>query len=321
MKRMKKKKIVVILLGLLLSFIFVTIPVIAMTTHFQEDLQEQTTREIREYYASLPVNEDGIVTDTRDNPYFATRQEGFSYWKNTTITYESGVTGTQRKANVLLPLDYDESKEYPVLYILHGMGGSHNTWLNKDADIIIQNLMYFNDVEPMIVVLPNSELNEEADTDGLDWTEIVPIYDKTREELIDYLMPYIEEHFSVKTGPENTAIAGNSLGGRETLSIAFSYPEKFGYVGAFSSSSVISDGQYPVIESVIEESDLGKVNDFKLFMLMVGRQDDVCGWVTYDLEERLNAIGANHIFYDVEGGHNTYVWQNALYNFVQRIFK
>ncbi len=61
-------------------------------------------------------------------------------------------------------------------------------------------------------------------------------------------------------------------------------------------------------------------DDFKLLMLCVGRPDDVCGDVTYKLHDFMTAKGINHIFYDVEGGHQNTVWQNALYNFAKKIF-
>ena len=70
---------------------------------------------------------------------------------------------------VFLPADYREDKEYPVLYLLHGYGGSHRTWHNKEADVILQNLYYFENVPEMIVVCPNSNINENESADGLDF--------------------------------------------------------------------------------------------------------------------------------------------------------
>ena len=140
------------------------------------------------------TNEDGIAVDMLDNPYFAQKQPGYSYKNPDVVKYYSGVTDTYRHATVILPNDYDSSKEYPVLYLLHGLGGSHRTWINKDADIIIHNLNYFYGVPDMIVVLPNSEVNEKEDADGLPIEERIALYDKTEEDMINYLMPYIEDN-------------------------------------------------------------------------------------------------------------------------------
>lgn len=230
------------------------------------------------------------------------------------------MTGTTRHANVILPVTYEQGETYPVLYLLHGLGGSHRTWVNKDADIIISNLIYFYGATPMIIVLPNSEVNEKENADDLELSDRVLAYDKTEEDFINYLKPYIEENFPVKTGRLNTAIAGNSMGGRNTMNIAFHHSEMFGYVGVFSCASVMDNPTGPSFHPLVKDVELdGK--KFEFFMLMVGKQDDVCGWVTYDLHDRLIAHGVEHLFYEVEGGHNTYVWQNAIYNFCQRIFK
>lgn len=268
------------------------------------------------------TDENGIAVDMSDNPYFASKQPGYFYRNPEVIRYYSGVTDTNRHATVILPNDYDENKEYPVLYLLHGLDGSHRTWINKDADIIIHNLNYFYDVPDMIVVLPNSEVNEKEDADNLPIEERIEVYDNTEEDLVNYLMPYIEENYPVKKGRENTAIAGNSMGGRNTMYIAFKHQDMFGYVGVFSAASVLEgESRQSVMKPLLEDLVIDrKYGGFNLLMLCVGRQDDVCGWVTYDLDEIMREKNIDHIFYDVEGGHQNTVWQNALYNFGRRLF-
>lgn len=127
-----------------------------------------------------------------------TEQPGFEYNEPETIAYYSEITGRERHANILLPADYDTSEKYPVLYLLHGLDGSHRTWKNKDGYIIIQNLSYLYDVPEMIVVFPNSAVNEQEDTDDLDIYEKVAAYDLTEQDLVTSLMPFISSHYSVK---------------------------------------------------------------------------------------------------------------------------
>lgn len=103
-------------------------------------------------------------------------------------------------------------------------------------------------------------------------------------------MPYIEEHFNVLTGRENTAIAGNSIGCRNLLAIGFKYQDKFGYIGAFSSVSPLPDERYT-------------------------------GRIPALLDEYMTERGIDHVFYDVDGEHENRVWQNCLYNFCKNIFK
>ena len=267
------------------------------------------------------TNEDGIVLET-DDPYFIEKQEGYEYPEPFTITYHSSITNTDRHAMIFLPADFSEDKEYPVLYLLHGLGGSHRTWHNKSADVIMQNMYYFEGVPEMIVVCANSDVNEEEDTEDLPFNEILAAYDLTGKDLVENLMPYINSHYPVKEGRDNTAIAGNSMGGRNTLYTSFTYPELFGYVGAFSSAVVVPDSKYYRMTPILDDLSLpDNIESFNLIMLAVGKSDDVCGDITYKLHDILIDKGIEHIFYDTEGGHQNTVWQNALYNFSKKLFK
>ena len=304
----------------LVGIVAIVAIILVMGVIFLENYKARLKEKIVAYNAEQETNADGIVVDMLDNPYFTEKQIGYKYRAPITITYPSDITGTDRHAMIFLPADYDENKEYPVLYLLHGLDGSHRTWRNKSADIILQNLYYFDDVPEMIVVCPNSAVNEDEDTDDLEIKEKVAVYDLTGRDLVENLMPYINENYPVKTGPENTAIAGNSMGGRNTLYTAFTYPELFGYVGVFSSASVVQrEGYNGILTPLLEDLSLDK--EFELLMLCVGRTDNVCGNVTYELHELMTDEGIEHIFYDTEGGHQNTVWQNALYNFAKKLFR
>lgn len=286
-----------------------------------KEISPQIKNEIEDY--NRKANKDGIsIIDMDNDPYFMQIQDGYKYETAKTIKYYSSVTKTKRHAKVLLPVNYDKKKNYPVLYLLHGLGGSHNTWINKDADIIIQNLMYFENVPEMIVVFPNSQVNKREDTEGLSLNEQANAFDKTEEDLIKNLMPYINRHYRVKTGKENTAIAGNSMGGRNAITIAFKHQELFGYVGGFSSSHVIDDSNSSsVLKATLKDFIIKDKNDtFKKIMLCVGDKDYVCGGESYIIHDRMNNNGINHVFYKREGGHENKVWQNGLYNFLKMIF-
>lgn len=282
--------------------------------------QAEQERRVKEQIRQLEQKKeaDGIIRET-PQPYFIEKQAGYQYREPEEITYPSRITGTNRHAMVFLPADYKENKKYPVLYLLHGLTGSHRTWRNKSADIILQNLHYFEHVPEMIVVCPNSAVNEEENTEDLSLSDTIQVYDLTGQDLVENLMPYINSHYPVKTGRENTAIAGNSMGGRNTLYTAFTYPELFGYVGAFSSASVVPDESYGHVNPLLNEL-VPPTDKFRLLMLSVGRSDDVCGDVTYKLHGLMKEKGIEHLFYDTEGGHENTVWQNALYNFAKRLF-
>ena len=282
---------------------------------------------LKKVYVSIAANarpyehSDGLSRALYVNCFYKDAIPGYEYEKATRIEYYSGITNTNRHAMILLPKNYDKSKSYPVLYLLHGLGGDEKSWIRKKADIIIQNMTYLYGCPEMIVVMPNSELNDIEDTSGMGYLEKCSYYDKTEADLVNYLMPYINEHYSVKTGRENTAIAGNSMGARNTLFTAFSHQDLFGYVGAFSSAGVINTGNdfFPPLIDEFETDE--KYGNFHLLMVMVGREDHVCGGISYIIHEKLNEAGIDHIFYDVVGTHQNLVWQNALYNFCNRLFR
>lgn len=236
------------------------------------------------------------------------------------IFYYSGVTNSMRPALVLLPEGYNEQEKYPVLYVLHGLGGNEYTWIHKKADIIIQNMCQLHNCPKMIVVFPNSAVNEKNSTEGMNYREMCAVYDKTEEDVVNYLMPYINQNYAVKTGRTNTAILGNSMGGRNTMNIAFRHQDLFGYVGVFSAANVMQTNGFfsPLLDELSLDEQYG---DFNLLMLMTGREDHICGVVSYDLHSRLNNAGIRHEFYDVIGTHQDIVWQNALYNFCKKVFR
>ncbi len=277
---------------------------------------------------NFPEPEVRIVTNTSGedenmdlpkNYSILKKQKGYTYAEAERITYHSKVTGGEKHAKVLLPVDYDSNKKYPVLYLLHGYGGSDQTWLNKDADIILQNLHYMENTPEMVVVFPNCIVSDTEDADDMSFWETVPLFDRTEQELVESLMPYINEHYFVYTDKDHTAIAGNSMGGRNALYTSFSHQDLFGYVGAFSAANVLPSS-YGI--ELLDHFELDKDQDgFRLLFLNVGREDDTCGESTYQIDEDMKQNQIPHITYDMNGRHENVVWQNALYNFGKRIFQ
>ena len=271
----KRRRRALLLLILLITGVAVLLMSGIVTKRIQrEETKKAVTAEVEALHEK--ANRDGIVEETPDS-YFIRKQPGYSYPKPKLIQYDSGITHTRRHAMVFLPADYDAAKTYPVLYLLHGWGGSHRTWANKKANIILQNLYYFEDVPEMIVVCPNSNVN--------------------------------------------AAVAGNSLGGRNALALAYKYPKQFGSVGSFSPSVSVEAANGTGLKAPLRDLNLpeDKHHPFEVLMLMVGRSDKVCGNVSYELDRYMKAQNISHDFYDTAGGHETSVWQNGLYNFARKL--
>lgn len=260
------------------------------------------------------TGKDGISHSLYINCFYKDRIPGYTYSEPLDIKYYSKVTDMERRAKVVLPENYDENKKYPVIYLLHGLGGSDVTWLHKDADVIIKNMHNLYGCPEMVIVMPDSNVNEDSSTSGLSYADTCEAFDRTEEELLSSLMPYINENFSVYTDKEHTAIAGNSMGARNAMAIAFHNQDKFDYVGVFSAADVlkgVNNFSPPLLDELKIDERFG---GFKSLMVMVGREDYVCGDVSYDLDKQLNDAGIEHVFYDVFGVHHNPVWQNGLYN-------
>lgn len=153
--------------------------------------------------------------------------EGVEYPQFQKYTYFSSTAGRDTNVNVLLPAGYDESKEYPVLYILHGYWDNED-WMARDIVNIpemLTNLVNAGEAKEMIVVCPYIFCSDRlAWCTGMDFENNMA-YDNFINDLTTDLMPFIEENFSVAKGRENTAVTGFSMGGRESLYIGFPIPK------------------------------------------------------------------------------------------------
>ncbi len=257
---------------------------------------------------------------------FDTVREGVTYGWLKEITYNSKTTGTTRKANLILPPDYDENKKYPVLYLLHGIGGDHNEWLGAEPVNVLSNLMADGDAVSMIVVIPNvrARANDEVNPQDIYTLEHYKAFDNFINDLRDDLMPYIEANYPVLKGKENTAIAGLSMGGRETLYIGCSMPETFGYMGAFTPAP----GLLPYTNFGVSEDGLFTKETLTLpagsdnyILINAGINDGIVSVWPQTYHETLKANGVKNTFYVTDGGHDFTVWKNGLYNFAKNIFK
>lgn len=267
--------------------------------------------------AAMAVEEEELMPDT----FFATRKINVQYGTIDYVKYDSTTTGTQRKLKVLLPAGYDESKTYPVLYLLHGIGGDQNEWLGAKPEIIIGNLIAQGDAPEMIVVFPNvrARANDAANPRDIYTPAHFAAFDNFINDLRDDLMPFMKANYAIAEGRENTAIAGLSMGGREALYIGLTMPETFGYVGAFCPAPGVLP--YNVEKGLFPTADFRAAEGFDTFiMINAGKTDGVVGDWPKTYSDTLTANGTEHIFYVTDGGHDFQVWKHGLYNFAKRIF-
>lgn len=249
-------------------------------------------------------------------------KSGTAYGTYEKVTFTSAVCGGRSKSfNVLLPANYDKNKKYPVLYTLHGYWGDEDALLDKgDASLrlrqIIGNAIAAGEAEEMIVVFPDIYASDTQDKcDGLN-EKNNKAYDNFINELTKEIMPYMEQHYSIKTGRDNTAITGFSMGGRESLYIGFSRPDLFGYVGAMCPAPGLTTDQIKP-----ENLKFGETEPYMLF-ISAGSNDTLIYSTPASYHDTLNTNNVTHIWHYVNGGdHGGKTIRPHMYNFIRYIFK
>ena len=296
-----------------------TIPAYADSTAAEINLKDDGQK--------LQFNESEVQTMADfEVPYgFDTYKLGVNYGDMKEISYYSKTTGNTRKCYVLLPANYSADKKYPVLYLLHGIGGTDAEWLGGNPKEILGNLSKGGNISDMIVVMPNVRASyDDSVPENILGTENINAFDNFINDLNNDLMPFINSNYSTKEGRENTAIAGLSMGGRESLYIGFKEPDKFGYIGAFSpapgllpDNALNYSGQFTKEQFTIPQN---SDNTPKLVMICVGNNDSVIGQSAQLYHNTLSDNKVDHLWYTIDGDHDFTVWKHGLYNFVKRIF-
>ena len=144
--------------------------------------------------------------------------------------------GTTRKMNVYTPPGYSKDKKYPVLYLLHGIGGDELEWQRfATPDRLFDNLIADGKAVPMIVVMPNgrAQKNDRAEKDVMKSAPAFAVFEK---DLLNDVIPAIESRYSVQTDREGRALAGLSMGGGQAMNFGLTHLDTFAWIGGFSSA-------------------------------------------------------------------------------------
>jgi enterochelin esterase-like enzyme len=232
-----------------------------------------------------------------------------------TIYYYSNTVGVKRRALIYTPPGFSKNKKYPVLYLLHGLGGTEYDWVyNAPPQVILDNLYAEKKAEPMIVVMPNGRAmkNDRPTGDVFDSVK-VKSFSTFERDLLDDLIPFIEKHYPVHTQYRYRALAGLSMGGGQALNFGLAHPDKFAYVGGFAPAPNTKMPQTLV-------PDLQKARKLNLLWISCGVDDNLI-WVSQRTHDFLKNNNIPHIYYTEPGGHDFTVWRNDLYVFSQMLFK
>jgi enterochelin esterase-like enzyme len=246
---------------------------------------------------------------------FDVLQSSIPHGKIDTLTYTSKTVGVARKTLVYTPPGYSRSKKYPVLYLLHGIGGDEKEWLKGGSpQVILDNLYAQKIAAPMIIVLPNGRAMKDDRATGNVFDSLkVKAFSTFEKDLLNDLIPFIEKKYPVYKDREHRALAGLSMGGGQSLNFGLGNLETFAWVGGFSSAP---NTKAP--EALVP--DPAKARALKLLWISCGIDDNLMSF-SQRTHDYLKAHDVPHIFYVEPGGHDFKVWKNDLYMFAQMIFK
>jgi len=233
-----------------------------------------------------------------------------------TVYYFSETVGVNRRALVYTPPCFSPEKKYPVLYLLHGIGGDEFEWpLKGSPKVILDNLYAKGKIEPMIVVMPNGRAMKDDRAVGNLFDSVkVQAFSTFEYDLLNDLIPFIENKYPIIGDRENRAIAGLSMGGGQALNFGLGNLEKFAWVGGFSSAPNTKSPELLV-------PDPNKAREkLRLLYISCGDKDHLL-WVTHRTHEYLKAHDVPHVLYIEQGYHDFEFWKNDLYNFAQYLFK
>lgn len=237
------------------------------------------------------------------------------------VWYDSPTLGTQRRMTVYTPAGYEKNAKtkYPVLYLLHGSGGDEDAWADLGRAVqILDNLIAEGKAEPMIMVMPNGVYFNQA-APGVAVNMFQPTMANSRsqstvevENSFPDIIKYIESNYRVKKDKNSRAVAGLSMGGRQSAALSRKYPTMFGYVGMFS-GVVPPEENDKALEAVFAAQP-------KLYWIACGKTDGVMK-NSLLLKEYCEEKGYPVSFYESEGGHIWRNWREYLTIFAQKLFK
>ena len=235
-----------------------------------------------------------------------------------TVHYYSSALGKPRRMQIYTPPGYERARgTYPVLYLLHGAFDSDDAWPTVGrAGFILDNLIAAGRAKPMVVVMPDGHTSRFvfSGARGLNVDDFVRDFNTD-------IKPYVEQHYRERTDRSSTAIAGLSMGGLQTLDIAFGDLKDYAYVGVFSS------GVFDVRDSTQWEDhhraqldDAALKKGLDLVWFSTGRDDGLLETSTATVA-MLKKHGFDVSYEESAGAHTWINWREYLEKFAPLLFQ
>ncbi|ARA93870.1 enterochelin esterase [Rhodothermaceae bacterium RA] len=262
-----------------------------------------------------------IVLNEDDKPAFPeppagidVKREGIPHGRLEMIEYDSRTVGTTRRMQVYTPPGYTTDEKYPVLYLLHGIGGDETEWQRfASPDILLDNLIADGKAVPMIIVMPNGRAQKNDRAEG-DVFASAPAFANFERDLLDDVILTIESRYSTYNDREHRALAGLSMGGGQSLNFGLTHLDTFAWIGAFSAAP----NTKPPAELVPDPA--ATTEQLELLFLSCGNQDGLIH-ISQGMHAYLKEHDVPHVWHVDEHGHDATHWRNSLYHFAQMLFE
>lgn len=245
------------------------------------------------------------------------------------IWYDSPALGLERRMTVYTPAGYETSgKRYPVLYLLHGMGGDEEAWISLGRTAqILDNLIAQGKARPMIVVMPNGNASQEA-APGESSRGMVPptmqlpkTMEGSYEQAFPEIVKFIDKNYRTIKSKSGRAIAGLSMGGFHSLHISKQYPDMFNYIGLFSAAIMPNkEVSSPIYENMEGKLKVQFDKNPALYWIAIGKTDFLYK-ANEEYRKLLDEKGYKYTYYESDEGHIWKNWRIYLTEFVPMLFR
>ena len=245
------------------------------------------------------------------------------------VWYDSPALGLERRMTVYTPAGYETGgKRYPVLYLLHGMGGDEEAWISLGRTAqILDNLIAQGKAKPMIVVMPNGNASQEA-APGESSRGMVPptmqlpkTMEGSYEQAFPEIVKFIDKNYRTVKSKSGRAIAGLSMGGFHSLHISKQYPDMFNYVGLFSAAIMPNkEASSPIYENMEGKLKAQFDKNPALYWIAIGKTDFLYK-ANEEYRKLLDKKGYKYTYYESDEGHIWRNWRIYLTEFVPMLFR
>lgn len=259
------------------------------------------------------------------------RIEEISY---TTKDYYGDGAELTKSAFVYLPNGYDETKQYNVLYLMHGIGGNEREWgmvdSNSKVKAMMDHLIENGEIEPFIIVTPNGRSGADFANTNADYNSFYKFGEELRNDLIPYIdanyatyAEYSEEGYDLTAARDHRAMAGLSMGGMQTTNIGMcECLDIISYFGAFSAAPTTYTA-----DKIVECLKAFEEYDINYYYGVCGTGDSIAlassSAAVNGLTDKTDKLtdGENFAWHTLPGGHDFQIWHLGFYNFARLVFQ